>query len=113
MDADCLEKWFSRQLCPKLNLASLVMGNAPYHNRHLERLPKSAWRKGEIIDWLRAENIHFEETMVKSELLHTARLDKDEYLKYAIDELARDRDIIAHRLPPYHRELNSIEMILA
>lgn len=39
--------------------------------------------------------------------------EKYKYQSYVIDEMARDKGITVVRLPPYHCELNPIEMIWA
>lgn len=113
MDADRFEQWFE-SILPNIERGSVViMDNAPYHSRRLERFPTSAWRKGEIIDWLEMKNIPFEETMLKVELLNIARVHKPAMVKYAVDERARESGVLVHRLPPYHCELNPIELIWA
>lgn len=111
MDAERFEKWFSNIL-PQIEPGSVVvMDNAPYHSRRVEQLPTSAWRKGRISEWLSGKNIPFDNTMLKIELLNIARLHKNQYIKYAVDEMASERGVIVLRLPPYHCELNPIELI--
>uniref|UniRef100_A0A6P7FUW3 Uncharacterized protein LOC114332964 n=1 Tax=Diabrotica virgifera virgifera TaxID=50390 RepID=A0A6P7FUW3_DIAVI len=89
------------------------MDNAPYHSRRLEQLPTRAWRIGRIQEWLTEKGIAYEESMLKIHLLDIARLRKFEYLKYAVDETAKDYGVKVLRLPPYHCELNPIELIWA
>lgn len=113
MDADRFEQWFE-SILPKLTKGSVVvLDNAPYHSRRLEKFPTTAWRKGEIIDWLRAKNIKFEESMLKIELLNIARIHKPNMIRYVVDEMAKNYGVTVHRLPPYHCELNPIELIWA
>ncbi|XP_028139233.2 uncharacterized protein LOC114333544 [Diabrotica virgifera virgifera] len=103
MTSEVFEQWFKRIL-PKLEPGSVVvMDNAPYHSRRLEQLPTTAWRKGRIQEWLTPA----------IQLLDIARLRKMEYLKYAVDETAKDYGVKVLRLPPYHCELNPIELIWA
>lgn len=93
MDAVHFEKWF-KEVLPKLgDNAVVVMDNAPYHSRHQEKVPNSNWLKAAIQQWLKNKNISFTENEIKLELL-----------KHGIEIL---------RLPPYHCELNSIELIWA
>lgn len=89
------------------------MDNASYHSRRLARLPTCAWRKAEIVDWLESKNIDHNPNMIKRQLLEIARLHKSAYNKYVVDEMARERGITVLRLPPYHCELNPIELIWA
>lgn len=113
MDAQRFEEWFS-QIVLKLEPGSVViMDNAPYHSRRLEALPTTAWRKAKIIDWLSQKNIPHDPQMLKVQLLNIARQHKSRYIKYAVDEMARENNITVHRLPPYHCELNPIELIWA
>lgn len=68
MNAEVFEKWFSSVL-ERIEEGSVIgMGNAPYHSHRVEKLPTSAWRKGEIQEWLIAKGIAFVETMLKVEL---------------------------------------------
>lgn len=113
MNAECFEDWFKRVL-PKLKPESvLVMDNAPYHSRKVERTPTTAWKKADIQAWLRSKNIAFVETMIKAQLLKIVRENKSLYNKYVVDELAAQSGVTVMRLPPYHCELNPIELVWA
>ncbi|CAK1580631.1 unnamed protein product [Parnassius mnemosyne] len=114
MNADSFEKWF-RGVLPKLKPNSVVvMDNAPYHSRKLESLPKMSWTKPRILEWLTSKNISFEATMVKATLIDIVRQHKQEHCdKYVVDEMAAQHGIIVLRLPPYHCELNPIELVWA
>lgn len=113
MDAQKFESWFSNIL-PNLEPNSVVvMDNASYHSRQLEPSPTTAWRKANIINWLSQKNIPFDDTMLKVQLLNIARKHIPQLKKYVVDEMAREKNIIVHRLPPYHCELNPIELIWA
>lgn len=113
MNADTFEKWFASVL-PLVEPGSvIVMDNAPYHSRRLEQQPTSAWRKGQIIDWLQKKAIEHHDQMLKVELLNIARQNKSEHVKYVVDELARQNNVEVLRLPPYHCEFNPIELIWA
>lgn len=61
-------------------------------------------------DWLRRHGIAFEETMLRAQLLQLARLNRPPP-SYAIDELIRQNGHEVLRLPPYHPDLNAIELI--
>ncbi|CAH2105088.1 unnamed protein product [Euphydryas editha] len=114
MNADSFEKWFKGVL-PKLKPNSVVvMDNAPYHSRKLESLPTMSWTKPRIQEWLTSKNISFEATMVKATLIDIVRQHKQEHCdKYVVDEMAAQHGIMVLRLPPYHCELNPIELVWA
>ncbi|XP_072395094.1 uncharacterized protein [Diabrotica undecimpunctata] len=74
--------------------ALIVTDNAPYHSRKLEKIPIMATKKTDIQNWLRSKNIFFEETLLKVQLL----------------EIGKQHKTVL-RLPPYHWELNQIELV--
>ncbi|KAJ8948829.1 hypothetical protein NQ318_013481 [Aromia moschata] len=76
------------------------MDNAPYHSRRLEALPTTAWRKGQIVYRPKNKNFLFKDNQLKLQLLEIARLHKEKYVKYAVDETATVHGITVIRLPP-------------
>lgn len=58
------------------------------------------------------KKIAFQTTMVKKELLAIVNANKGPK-KYVVDEMAKNRQITVLRLPPYHCELNPIELVWA
>lgn len=112
MDAQKFKSWFSKIL-PSLEPISVVVDNASYHNRQLEPSPTTAWRKDNIINCLSQKKIPFDDKMLIVKLLNIARKHIPESKKYVVDEMVREKNIIVHRLPPYHCELNPIELIRA
>lgn len=113
MNSERFEKWFSDILCRLEDNCVIVMDNAPYHSRKAEKIPNTSWRKQQIVDWLLTKNIAFEDGMLKAELLELVKRNKHDYEKYAVDELAKAQNKTVLRLPPYHCELNPIELIWA
>lgn len=113
MDAHNFEKWFSKFLPNIEKDAVIVMDNAPYHSRKLEKVPTTATRKKDIQNWLESKNISFEPTEVRAELLKKVREHKHLYQAYVVDELAKVHGVSVVRLPPYHCELNPIELVWA
>lgn len=113
MNSERFENWFTKILSQLKNNCVIVMDNAPYHSRKVEKIPNTSWRKQQIVDWLLTKNIHFEEGLLKAELLQLVKQNKKKYEKYAVDELAKSQNKIVLRLPPYHCELNPIELIWA
>lgn len=113
MDATHFEQWFENVL-PKLGEnAVVVMDNAPYHSRRLERIPTTAWKKNDIQNWLVSKNISYDDNEIKTELLLKVKNVKDNFKTYVVDELAKKYKVEVLRLPPYHCELNPIELIWA
>lgn len=89
----------------------VVLDNAPYHSRQVERIPNMSWRKADIQEWLQQKQIEFEENEIKAQLLQ--KNNKNRYTAKVVDEMAANKNIILLRLPPYHCELNPIELIWA
>ncbi|KAJ8983151.1 hypothetical protein NQ317_016250 [Molorchus minor] len=52
MNSAVFETWFSSVLSSIEHGVIVVMDNAPYHSRRTEKLPTSAWKKGQILEWL-------------------------------------------------------------
>ena len=112
MNSDLFENWFQNILSKLENEAVIVMDNASYHSRRIDKAPNTGTRKNEIQQWLRRHNITFEEDMVKAELLTLVKNNKGAD-KYVIDEMAKSTNRSILRLPPYQCELNPIELIWA
>lgn len=114
INAAVFEKWFSTKVLSSVAPGSvIVMDNAPYHSRKLERIPTTAWRKDDITNWLTSHNISYDSHMVKAQLIQIVKTHKRAFNKYVVDEMARDTGITVTRLPPYHCELNPIELVWA
>ncbi|XP_045540789.1 uncharacterized protein LOC106711875 [Papilio machaon] len=63
---------------------------------------------------LTSKNVSFEDGMVKATLIDIVRQHREEHCeKYVVDEMAAQHGIIVLRLPPYHCELNPIELVWA
>lgn len=113
MNSQHFEEWLTGIL-PKLKQnAVLVIDNAPYHSRKMELGPTSKWRKAQIIDWLKEKNVTFPENLTKEKLMTIVAKEKPAHNKYAVDELAAAHNVKILRLPPYHCELNPIELVWA
>ena len=62
-------KWFNDTLIPKLEPNSIiVMDNASYHSRRLQKIPTKSSTKQEMKDWLTSNAIQFPEKELKCEL---------------------------------------------
>jgi transposase len=113
MNSEKFEAWFTKILSLIPQNSVVVLDNAPYHSRVLEKWPTSAWRKEQIKEFLEIKQIPFENNLLKCELLDLASLHKPVQPLYAVEELAAAHNVKILRTPPYHCELNPIEMIWA
>lgn len=111
MNGESFEKWFENILSMLEANSVIVLDNAPYHSRRLEKIPTSGSKKGDIQNWLRSKDIDFDNSMLKVQLLAIVKQHKAKYEKYIVDEMAARQNKIVLRLPPYHCELNPIELI--
>jgi transposase len=111
MNWEIFKKWFTEKLLPNIPGASLIiMDNASYHNVFAENsAPTAASSKETIRTWLENNKISFSADCLKAELI-------DMLLKivpaptYAIDEIAKQHGHEVVRTPPYHPELQPIEI---
>ncbi|XP_055932005.1 uncharacterized protein LOC129962281 [Argiope bruennichi] len=111
MNGDHFEKWLESVL-PKLKKNSvIVMDNASYHSVKMEKIPTSSWTKKSIQEWLSQKHISWDKDMIKIELLQKVSEVKHFYDIYRVETIAEKYGHTILRLPPYHSELNPIEMI--
>ncbi|KAH9078621.1 hypothetical protein Ae201684P_019700 [Aphanomyces euteiches] len=111
--ADLFERWFEK-LCLTLERTYgkcvIHMDGAKYHKRLLNPSPSAQWKKGDIQDWLRASSIDFEARLTKAELLLIARANRPPP-KYATQVIATTHGHTLLYTPPYHPELQPIELV--
>lgn len=114
MNSQNYEKWLSEKLIPNLPPNSVIVcDNAPYHNIQLQKPPTSNSRKADMIDWLTSKNITFSTNLHKPQLYEIIKYHKRQHIVYKFDKLLEEHGHVALRLPPYHPDLNPIEMIWA
>lgn len=78
-----------------------------------EKLPTTAWRRDNILEWLKSKQIPLDsEGLLKKELFLVSQ-HRSTYDKNVVDEMAKNHNMTVLRLPPYHCELNPIELIWA
>lgn len=112
MNSQTYESWFQNQLLPNLQPNTIVvLDNASYHSAKKELLPRRGWRKKDIQDWLDTKNIQWGNDMIISELLQLVDPLRDQYEAKKIDEMAKTAGHEVLRTPPYHCELNPIELV--
>ncbi|XP_017797833.1 PREDICTED: uncharacterized protein LOC108578925 [Habropoda laboriosa] len=113
IDGDTFFEWF-RGVLPSLKEGSvIIMNNAPYHSVKMERCPTMCWTKPQIIDWLESKGQTIPPLSVKVELIDMVKKLKPLYDKNAVDEYAKQNGKEILRLPPYHCELNPMNMVWA
>lgn len=111
MNATNFNKWLREKLIPNLTEPCVVvMDNASYHTVQINKAPNTNSRKSEIQQWLRSNKIHYEDYYTVQELLVLVRDHKPDPI-YEADEMLREHGHEVLRLPPYHCDLNPIELI--
>lgn len=113
MNGDTIYDWFFRFLPLLKENAVVVMDNAPYHSVKKRTFPLISWTKEKIIEWLEVRGKKIDRPMVKHRLLEMAEEFRPQGNNCVIDELAKEHNKIVLRLPPYHCELNPIELAWA
>lgn len=114
MTADLFEKWVSEQLLPNIPPNSvIVMDNASYHSRILNKVPNSNTKKEDILKFMESKNIDVEyknKVPIKKELL---KIIKSYNFKneYVVDNICTTHGHTLLRLPPYYCIFNPIELI--
>lgn len=112
MNSEVFQNWF-KEVLPNLEEESvIIMDNASYHSRKSEKVVNSSSKKADIQAWLTRKNVSYELEMTKWELLMVVKhipVDNN----YVVDKMAKDSGRKVVRLPPYHCELNPIELIWA
>ena len=100
-------KWVKENLIPHLQPKSvLIIDNAPYHNLQVDKCPTHASRKADIQAWLTRQQIPFGATLLKAELLQIKPTPS-----FLLDNILKEYGHDCLRLPAYHADLNSIELI--
>ena len=111
MNGDLFQKWFIEKLLPHIPSASLIiMDNASYHNILADySAPTPTCSKAKIRRWLEANKIPCKDDCLKVELVDILRKIAPEPT-YRIDVIARQHGHEVIRTPPYHPELQPIEI---
>ncbi len=114
MNADLFQRWFKEKLIPNIpENALIIMDNAPYHNVLTESSPPiSRSSKQRIYSWLAQNKIPCNEDCLKAELIEILIKLAPEP-DYIVDEIARKYGHEVIRTPPYHPELQPIEICWA
>ncbi|XP_061728124.1 uncharacterized protein LOC133533183 [Cydia pomonella] len=111
MNSSNFLKWLREMLIPNLSEPSIiVMDNASYHVTQINKPPTMHSLKADIQKWLRENNIPYEECFKKEELMCLVEENKIGPI-YAAEELLKQHGHEVLKLPPYHCDLNAIELI--
>ena len=111
MNWDLFRKWFTEMLLPNIPKDSLIiMDNASYHNTLAEYSPPTPISsKKRIIEWLEQNKIPCRGDCLKPELVEILKKIVPEPI-YAVDQIAQSCGHEVIRTPPYHPELQPIEI---
>jgi transposase len=111
MNGNLFQKWFSEQLLPNIPSRSIiVMDNASYHTILADySAPTPACSKDKIRTWLDSNKIPCKEDCLKVELVEILKKIAPEPT-YIIDVIASQQGHEVIRTPPYHPELQPIEI---
>ncbi|XP_063404616.1 uncharacterized protein LOC134688078 [Mytilus trossulus] len=111
MNGENFKKWFTEKLLSNLPEKSvIIMDNASYHSVQFDKCPTTNTKKADIQAYLRLHEIQFDNKLLRPQLLALAKAN-NQTPKYVIDNIAREKGHEILRLPPYHPDLNPIELI--
>lgn len=114
MNRENFVKWLNTQFLPNAQPFSvLVLDNAPYHNMQEDRVPTMASTIGDIRDWLRRKGVVFDLSHKKKQLIEICKRHKPSTPMFTVDQIMTRHGHSVVRLPPYHPDLNPIELIWA
>lgn len=113
MNSENFCTWITKQLIPNLPSESVVVvDNASYHNWLQDPPPSSKNRKAEIKKWLEDRvELNPDVNWTKRLLLQKLREIRPDHLQYGIDAIFKAHGHTVLRLPPYHPDLNPIEVV--
>lgn len=111
MDGRNFEMWIRQKLIPNLEPGTvIVLDNASYHSVQENKPPTKYSLKSDMVKWLENNNVPFQPTMRKPELMSLVDAFKSQEKVYRIDTLLSSAGHSVIRLPPYHCDLNAIEL---
>ena len=113
INAESYEKYFEniwRLLKP---ISVIIIDNASYHSRTAEDFPVSKWGRAPFQSWLTENKIPFKPDALRSESWTFWKKYRKDKTSKVIDNIAKKYGHEVIRLPPYHCDLNAIELIWA
>lgn len=116
IDGERFGAWFSA-LCTTLKRThgpcEIIMDGASYHKVAVNRAPTKSTNKADMKQWLTESGITFDDRSTRAELLVLINKYKEDTVRYVATDTAKSHGHNVSFLPPYHCELNPIEMIWA
>ncbi|XP_076659874.1 uncharacterized protein LOC143363159 [Halictus rubicundus] len=113
MNGDTFFTWFQKIVPMLPHGAVIVMDNAPYHSVKKEKYPTLSWKRSDIIAWLEGKGETVDPRYIKLRLMDLVQKHKEPSNNYIVDAFANENGRTVLRLPPYHCELNPIELAWA
>ena len=105
---------FEKSICQNIpKHLVIVIDNAPYHSKNMENYPTSKWRKHQFVYWLIEKNITFLDKALRAELWTLVKSEREKFPDKVMATVAKEYGQEILRLPPYHCELNHIELAWA
>jgi len=112
MDGECIRQWL-KSVLPKLkDQGVIIMNNTQHDFLKQNNFPTINSRKADIIEWLEEKGEVVDTSMIIPELLEIVNRLMPKYDKYIFDEMVKEHNKYVLRLPPHHRELNPINLML-
>ena len=109
---EIFENWFRNQLLPNIPQNSvIIMDNASYHCRLLEKEPTISWQKSEIRDWLIQKGVQTSDDLLRAELLECVKNVTSSEKNYVVDRIASKAGHRVVRLPLFHCQYNALEFV--
>ncbi len=90
----------------------VILDNATTHSKQYNKPPVQSSNVKIIKNWLDINNIYYNNSANKQELLKIVK-ENNYYVQHTVDEIILNAGHIPLRLPPYHCELNPIELVMA
>ena len=87
-----------------------MIDDTSYHSRNTDDFPVSKWRKAQYQNWLKVNKIPLSPDALRPELWIKCKRHRDEKTSKVIDKIAKKYGHEILRLPPYHCDLNAIEL---
>ena len=114
MNGEVFESWFRDKLLPNLpkdRKVCIVLDNAKYHCRLIEKTPSMNMRKNDMIDFMKKYVIRIPKPFPTKPVLLSLIKEANIQKQYIVDNIAKLAGHSVLRLPPYHCMLNPIEMV--
>ena len=115
INSKMFEDWIKDNLLPNLprdKTCVVIIDNCATHSRISNPHPKECEPKQKLINWLKNNNIPFDNKSNKKQLFKLIK-DNAPPTEYVVDKMIEAAGHLILRLPPYGADLNPIELIWA